>query len=169
MVMRRDFAIFVPLARRIVAANQTAREWGGVSRCLRSGKIETVSPALRFMAALMLAFMVPVQAGAAACAQVCTALMLQHQDESSMTNEHSGNAHASGHDNAGDELMHGHHCDKSDAAGKCCQGHTGMTQRTIAPSIVSIPAFEPYFFVARWTNFIPEEPSPPPIPLLRAA
>lgn len=128
-----------------------------------------MSPALRFMAALMLAFMVPVQAGAAACAQVCTAFMLQHQAGSSIADEHSANARASPHDDVGDGLMHGHHCDNSDAAGKCCQGHTGMTQRTIAPSIVSIPAFEPYFFVARWTNFIPEEPSPPPISFLRAA
>ena len=128
-----------------------------------------MSPTLRFIAALMLVFMVPVQAGAAACAQVCTAFMLQHQDEASDASEHSANAHASAQGNPGDDLMHGHHCDKSDAAGKCCQGHTGMAQRTVAPSIVSIPAFEPYFFVARWTNFIPEEPSPPPIPFLRAA
>ena len=124
---------------------------------------------MRFIAALMLAFMVPVQAGAAACAQVCTALMLHHQDESSDASELSANAHVSAQDAADDDLMHGHHCDKSDVASKCCQGHTGMAQRTVAPSIVSIPAFEPYFFVARWTNFIPEEPSPPPIPIPRAA
>lgn len=125
-----------------------------------------MSPALRFIAALMLAFMVPVQAGAAACAQICTSVMLEQHEA---VDEQAVHAHDAEPGDAGADLMHEHHCDKSDAAGKCCQGHAGMTQRTIAASIVSIPAFERSFFVARWTNFIPEEPSPPPIASARAA
>jgi hypothetical protein len=38
------------------------------------------------------------------------------------------------------------------------------------PVIAAAPAFfEHTSFVARWTNFIPEEPSPPPIAVLRSA
>jgi len=128
-----------------------------------------VNPVVRFVAALMLAFMVPVQAGAAACAQVCAHALLQSHGESAVGEEHADHSYASTSDGPGDDLMHGHHCDKSDPAGKCCQGHTVMTQRSAPPSMVSIPAFERSFFVERWTSFVPEEPSPPPILSSRAA
>lgn len=128
-----------------------------------SDNIQVVNSAARFVAALMLAFMVPVQAGAAACAQLCATVAFQHHLTEATAQEHAGPVTAESGDGSNDGMMHGHDCDKSDAAGKCCQGHAVMTQGAFHTSAVLVPAFEREFFVARWTNFIPEEPSPPPI------
>jgi hypothetical protein len=38
-----------------------------------------------------------------------------------------------------------------------------MGETAVVAAFVSVPSFEHHAFVARWTNFIPEEPSPPPI------
>ena len=127
-----------------------------------------MSPVLRFAAALMLAFLVPVQAGAAACAQICAQAMVEHQNAPTLAQDEPGHAHANAQDGSSDDLMHGHHCDKSDSPGKCCQGHTVMTQRTMPAVMIPVPALERERFVARWTNFLPEEPSPPPIRSARA-
>jgi hypothetical protein len=114
-----------------------------------------VNAPIRFFAALLLAFMLPVQGWAAACAQIC-AIGSDERHAVMMVV-----AHADGdQDGAPDH----DHCDKSDmGAGKCCQAHTFMVELPIAVALGPIPSFEPHSFVARWTNFIPEEPSPPPI------
>ena len=119
--------------------------------------------ALRLAAAVLLAILLPVQGAAAACAQVCVMTAIDRQASAA----EAGSAHdihshevASHHDGAG----HGDHCGKSEmAAEECCQAHTLMAEFAVVPAVVSLPSFERSWFVARWTNFIPEEPSPPPI------
>jgi len=114
---------------------------------------------MRLLAILILAFAVPLQAGAAACAHLCPSAPPGHADAS---HEATGNAHAM-HDAAADDSHHGHHCDKPDASSKCCQGHGVMAHTAVQlPSVVA-SAVDRETFVARWASFIPEEPSPPPI------
>ena len=114
---------------------------------------------LRIVAALMLALVVPVQAAVAACPDVCATALLGQE---AIGDEAPQQATAIDHGDIGDQT-HGHHCDKSDAQGKCCQGHSVMTHAGTQSPVVSAPGFEGAAFVARWTNFIPEEASPPPI------
>ena len=105
----------------------------------------------RFAIALLLSVLVPFQVGAVACAQICGAGTEQSAASVSVAHDEGGGA------------SHEHHCDKTESPGKCCQGHSVMAFWNVPVSAVAVPAFERAFFVARWTNFIPEEPSPPPI------
>ena len=98
------------------------------------------------LAALLLVILVPVQAGAAACALICEA----HSD-------------AKPAPHASSDVPHEHHCDTHDTAGKCCHGYTVMIHPSVLAPVVPGPAFECALFVVRWTNFILEKPSPPPI------
>lgn len=114
------------------------------------GTIRPVKPSFRFVAALWLALILPVQGMAAASAEI------------------SLEAQATVHDAVmadADESDGHHHCDDSTGPGdgKCCNGHTFMTEAPGALAAVFLPSFEHRLYVARWTNFIPEEPSPPPI------
>lgn len=133
----------------------------------RFANIVPMSRMVRFLAALMLVFMVPVQAGAAACAQLCATAAFEHR----LADAVAGGDHESAgeQESPAEDLMHGHHCDKSDPVGKCCHGHTAMAQQAAVAAPVVVPPFERAWFVARWTNFIPEEPSPPPIRSSRTA
>jgi len=95
---------------------------------------------------LLLAILLPVQGFAGACAQICA--VAQHQPSPT----HHGEA--APHED----------CEKSDiGTGKCCQAHVYVAAQPVAISTFEPPAVARAFFVARWTNFIPEEPSPPPI------
>ena len=71
---------------------------------------------------------------------------------------------------AHDHAVADSHCGESDlGAGECCKAHTFLIDLVVA-AIAPTPALlEHTSFVARWTNFIPEEPSPPPIAVLRSA
>jgi hypothetical protein len=120
---------------------------------------------LRFVAMLLLALLLPLQGYAAACAQICA--VAGH-----------GKA-AAGHDmreaaeienHAHHDGMHGHQtpahedCDESSlGAGKCCQAHVFVIDQPHPVLSQEAPGLVRTFFVARWTSFIPEEPSPPPI------
>ena len=109
---------------------------------------------MRWFPTLLLALLLPVQGLAAACAQICLKAELQHA-----ASAHAGEE-AGGHDchersTPGDGAQH--------PDGKCCHAHTFMTEPPLPAAIVDIPSFEPLAFVASWTSFIPEEPSPPPI------
>jgi len=106
---------------------------------------------LSWYAAMLLVLLVPVQAMAAACAQICAKAQFAQHAATQM-----GGA--------------GHHCDQTDGTGdapvpdgKCCHAHTFMTEPPSTAAVAEPPAFEPLRFVARWRSFIPEEPSPPPI------
>ena len=119
-------------------------------------------PAFRVVAVFLLALLLPVQGWAAACAQICARVNQAHQ-AAMMSDVAEHHVH---HDVATpDEGFAGHeHCGDSEiGAGKCCQSHTFVVTISIELVVASIPSFERHFFVARWTSFIPEEPSPPPI------
>ena len=119
-----------------------------------------VNPRLRLAAAFLLAVMLPIQAWAAACAQICA--IAQHEHEEAI----AGQADHGTHPGAGADLESpvSNHCHDSEmGAGKCCQFHAFMVDLPVAATVVSVPPFERHFFVARWTSYIPEEPSPPPI------
>ena len=106
----------------------------------------------RAIAALLLALLLPVQGLAAACAQLCFKAQAQHAMAA------TGDADA-GHDCHGGT---GSGESSVPADGKCCHGHTFIEPPSVAFA-ASPPAFQPLAFVARWTSYIPEEPSPPPI------
>ena len=104
--------------------------------------------------------MLPVQGLAAACAQICALVQHQQMAETSVVVEaaspDSGDAAA---DHEGLD-----HCGKSEmGAGKCCQSHTFLIELRVATIAATPDFFERDFSVACWTDFIPEEPSPPPI------
>ena len=48
-------------------------------------------------------------------------------------------------------------------SGKCCQSHVFVVAFPLTSNVSQPPTFERSWYVARWTNFIPDEPSPPPI------
>ena len=116
---------------------------------------------LRILAALTLALVVPVQAAAAACPDACATGQLGHHDAA--VGDEAPQQSAANDAGIVDEAKHAHHGDASGAPGKCCQGHSVMAHACVQPAVVSVPGFEGAAFVARWTNFIPEEASPPPI------
>jgi hypothetical protein len=108
----------------------------------------------RWAAAFVLMFLLPVQGLAATCAQICA------------------KAQASQHALSAAEDPAGHHChDSGDGRddgvsvpdSKCCHAHAFMVEPPAVTAGVAPPSFQALPFVARWTSFIPEEPSPPPI------
>jgi len=106
---------------------------------------------MRVAAALIIALLLPVQGFAAACAQICARTQQA--------------AHAAMLASAGDnEAGAADHCGKTDTgAGKCCKAHAFMIDLPSAAAAATSVFHEHACFVARWTNFIPEAPSPPPI------
>lgn len=98
----------------------------------------------RVVALLLLAFLLPLQGFAAACAQICAAAHV----EQSMS----------------DEAAATDHCAKTETgAGKCCKAHAFMIDVAV-PHVDGVEPYHPHASPApRWTSFIPEEPSPPPI------
>jgi hypothetical protein len=54
-------------------------------------------------------------------------------------------------------------------SGKCCSAHTFLMELGLPIPSAAPEELAHGPFVARWTNFIPEEPSPPPIASLRSA
>lgn len=118
-----------------------------------------MTPLLRLIAALVLTLILPVQGFAAASAQIFAVMQQAHHAEMM----------AAAAEEDGPGVVAGH-CDKSDmGAGKCCNAHTFLVDLAV-PVVATAPAFPGHTsFVARWTNFIPEEPSPPPIAVLRSA
>jgi hypothetical protein len=114
---------------------------------------------IRYVAALLVAVLLPLQGYAAACAQICAA---------------TGNAHGAIAEERGGEADG--HCHESPApahhdeggapdsgVAKCCQAHVFAIDRVVATAgpDQSHPVQAPY--VARWSSFIADEPSPPPI------
>ena len=114
----------------------------------------------RFIAAVMLAVLLPVQGYAAACAQICAATNagLAHAGASAEDDGHCAE-HA-----PKPESKHGDGEASTLGAGKCCQAHVFVLEQPAAAPILDRMPPAPATFVARWTSYIPDEPSPPPIP-----
>jgi hypothetical protein len=124
-----------------------------------------MEPMIRSVAALLVAVLLPLQGYAAACAQICAA---------------SGNAHGAVADEVGGEADG--HCHESPATAhhdeggapetgvaKCCQAHVFAIDRAVATAGPGLSHPIQASFVARWSSFIADEPSPPPIPALTHA
>ena len=115
----------------------------------------------RFLAAALLAVLLPVQGYAGACAQICAvanagtapAAMAADGDAESHCAQHGPESAPAPAD--GEASVFG--------AGKCCQAHVFTLDQ--APGVVSADKAPPAreTLVARWSSFIPDEPSPPPI------
>jgi len=116
---------------------------------------------IRHVAAVLVAVLLPIQGYAAACAQICAA---------------SGKVHASmAHDSAHEADSHCHqepaeapaHPGEGDApnpgVAKCCQAHVFAIDRIAATTGPDKSHPVQVTFVARWSSFIADEPSPPPI------
>ena len=120
-----------------------------------------MSRPLRLFVALLLALAVPVQGAAAASMAIwmqapAKVVVSDHADMGS--GEHATHAMPAddGHEQG--------HCGPGEMpSGKCCQAHAYVVQSPSGAIRGEPQGFDPAPAVARWTNFIPEEPSPPPI------
>jgi hypothetical protein len=106
---------------------------------------------------LLLAILLPLQGWAAACAQICARVA-----EERLAAMMEATAHVE--TPSDDESAMHDHCGKSElGAGKCCQAHVFVAELPAFLTAIPEVSFVRAYYVARWTNFIPEEPSPPPI------
>jgi len=110
----------------------------------------------RTLSALLLAILLPVQSWATASMQICPG---------DGGDEHVAHVAAVGHDEPSQSVPGTHdQGSKTDIGpGKCCQSHVFVVAVPLTPKVSAPPTFEHTWYVARWTNFIPDEPSPPPI------
>ena len=76
-----------------------------------------------------------------------------------------GHTHAQGerHEAVPDHSTQDPCDDTGEGALKCCHTHAAWLHACIMPIVPAAAAPERRAFVSRWTSFIPEEPSPPPI------
>ena len=129
----------------------------------------------RYLAFALLALLLPLQAAAGACAQICALTAASQRAPASQVDAHhdmSGHEeHPGGKDLAFPDTGLPHQdCDKSDiGAGKCCQAHAYLAVPLATIPAQSAHAIERVEPEARWVSFIPEEPSPPPIGRAAAA
>ena len=115
---------------------------------------------LRFVAAAMLAILLPVQGYAAACAQICA--VTHDAAQAAMAGGEAGEGHCAEHAPKS-APTHGDGEDKTLGAGKCCQAHVFTVDQPASASRLEQSAHARVTLVARWSSFIPDEPSPPPI------
>lgn len=116
---------------------------------------------IRCVAAFVVAVLLPIQGYAAACAQICA---IGGKGHASMTADgahedddhcHQAPAETTPHPEEGDTPSLG--------LAKCCQAHVFAVDRVVvaAGPDKSHPVQANY--VAGWSSFIADEPSPPPI------
>ena len=122
----------------------------------------------RIVVACVLALALPMQAAAFAMAKAASA----HERIGGLAaHSHAHHVHADATEPGHDHSLPQDPCDDESNTSilKCC--HTPAAWLDSATTLVAAtPAsFERRTFVARWTSFVPEEPSPPPIADLRAA
>ena len=115
---------------------------------------------IRYLAALLVALLLPVQGYAAACAQICAANGRAHADMAVDAQEGGGHCHEAPGEAPPPE-------DEGDAShpglGKCCQAHVFVFDRAAAPAGPGNTQSPANPYVARWSSFIADEPLPPPI------
>lgn len=100
------------------------------------------------LAVWCLVLLLPVQAWAGACAQVCLAAGQVQEQQREI------NADPASHDDCGKPAA---------TPGKCCQLQIVAVPQAVVLPKVQAPAFERVSHDTFWASFIPEEPSPPPI------
>jgi hypothetical protein len=112
---------------------------------------------VRFLAAALLAVLIPVQGYAAACAQICAVTASVAAAGEAVEHDHcAGQApeRAPGHGDGEASTL---------GAGKCCQAHVFTVDLRSPSGSLERAAPPQTAFVARWTSFIADKPSPPPI------
>ena len=112
------------------------------------------------MLACILALALPLQAAAMAYVQATSSMPQVSAPHATHLHAH---AHGDHHGTDADDSTQ-HPCDEpGDGTLKCCHTHAAWldTRLTTIISVAAPP--ERRSFVSRWTNFSPEEPSPPPI------
>ena len=121
--------------------------------------IDVVKRKFRTLLACILALALPLQALAMAYVQATASL-----PEASAPHAHAGHAGTQAGDSTQDP------CDDSgDGALKCCHTHAVWLHARVVQVVSAAAPPERRPFVSRWTNYIPEEPSPPPIAPVRSA
>jgi hypothetical protein len=112
------------------------------------------------MLACILALALPLQAAAMVYVQTATSM-----PQASAPHAQHVHAHAQGdHHGMDADGSTQHPCDEpGDGALKCCHTHAAWLDTRVTTVVPLAPSFERRPFACRWTNFIPEEPSPPPI------
>ena len=119
---------------------------------------------IRCVAALLVALLLPVQGFAAACAQICAATRNAQMHAVTAVDggaAETGDEHCAGHGEP--RSPHGEDDGSTLGAGKCCQAHVFAVDRPASAQTPESHSAVRNVFVARWSNFIPDEPSPPPI------
>ena len=113
----------------------------------------------RTMLACVLALALPLQAAAVVYVQAASSLPQASAPHAKHAHAHQDEEHGAAMDHSTQDP-----CDDSgDGSLKCCHTHAAWldSRATTVISAAAPPERRP--FVSRWTNFIPEEPSPPPI------
>ena len=121
---------------------------------------------LRFVAAAMLAVLLPVQGYAAACAQICA--VTNGTAPAHQVATVAGEGHCAEHAPK-PAPSHGDGEDQTLGAGKCCQAHVFTVDQPASATSVERETPVRAGLAARWSSFIPDEPSPPPIPAANIA
>ena len=114
---------------------------------------------IRYLAALLVAVLLPIQGYAAACAQICAANGRSHADVAAVDHEAGGHCHEVPAQPPPEEDADESHV----GLAKCCQAHVFAFDGVSAPAGQASGDFPETPYLARWSSFIPDEPSPPPI------
>ena len=122
--------------------------------------IGAVTRTFRNLLACILVLALPLQAAAMVYVQAASSL-----PQASAPHAKHVHAHAAGEQHEAD-VDHSTQdpCDDSgDGSLKCCHTHAAWLDMRVTTIVSAKAPPERRSFVSRWTNFIPEEPSPPPI------
>jgi len=122
-----------------------------------------MAPMIRILASVLVAILLPVQGYAAACAQICAAAG-KSAGESRVAASDAEAAHCHG-DGAAEPAGGHEHGSAPHSDGKCCQAHVFAVDSPAVLAGSPEAGLAPTPLVARWTSFILDPPSPPPIGL----
>ena len=116
---------------------------------------------IRCVSALLVAVLLPIQGYAAACAQICAASGRPH---AAVADEGAHEADGHCHETRAGTPAHPDGGDAPDpGVAKCCQAHVFAIDRVTAATGPDKSHPVQARYVARWSSFIADEPSPPPI------
>jgi len=124
--------------------------------------IGVVTRTFRTILACILASALPLQAAAMAYVQAASS-----PPQASAPHAKHGHSHAQDEQHAAvlDHSTQDPCDDTGDGTLKCCHAHAVWLPARVMPIVSATAPPERRSFVSRWTSFIPEEPSPPPIAL----
>ena len=126
---------------------------------------------IRHLAAVLVALLIPIQGYAAACAQICAANGRSHVGMSREVQNAGDHCHeAPAEAPKAPDAPQGP--EEGDVPGpglaKCCQAHVFAFDRAAGAAAPDAYRPAPSCFVVRYSSFIADEPSPPPIAVTAA-